>query len=85
MQEKLYRELYEEIERMLPVFRFLLAAQKRWAGKSGMNTLRQSVASGTPARKSATELDEYAKKFYDWLDPQKRSTIRLCIHWQAVM
>lgn len=68
---------------MLPVFKFLLATQKNRPSKSGMNSLRQAVSSDFPTRKSPSELDEYAKKFYEWLDPQKRSTIRLCMHWQA--
>ena len=68
---------------MLPVFKFLLATQKKGSSKSGMNSLRQAVSSDSPTRKSPSELDEYAKKFYEWLDPQKRSTIRLCMHWQA--
>ena len=86
LEEKLFLELYAEIERMEPVFRYLLAAQQRGKAKVGMSSLRQSVATvATPPRKTSAELDEYAKKFYDWLDPQKRSTIRLCIHWQAFM
>ena len=84
LEEKLFSELYAEIERMEPVFRYLLAAQQRGKDKVGMSSLRQSVATmATPSRKPQGELDEYAKKFYDWLDPTQRSTIRLCIHWQA--
>ena len=37
----------------------------------------------TPMRKATGDLDQYAKKFYEWLDPTKRSTIRLCMHWQV--
>lgn len=69
---------------MLPVFKFLLATQKNRPSKSGMNSLRQAVSSSdsrTP--KLQSELDGYTKQFYEWLDPQKRSTIRLCMHWQA--
>ena len=76
--------MYAEIEQMLPVFKFSLATQKKGSSKSGMNSLRQAVStSDSPTPKSQSELDEYAKKFYEWLDPQKRSTIRLCMHWQA--
>ena len=85
LEEKLFSELYAEIERMEPVFRYLLAAQLRGKAKEGMSSLRQSVASSSSSspRKPAQELDEYVKQFYEWLDPEKRSTIRLCIHWQA--
>ena len=69
---------------MQPLFKFLLATQKKGSSKSGMNSLRQAVSSSdSPTPKLQSELDEYAKKFYEWLDPQKRSTIRLCMHWQA--
>ena len=70
---------------MEPVSRKLLAAQQP-KKKVGMSSLRQSVASGaTSARTLSVDLDEYAKQFYEWLDPRKRSNIRVCIHWQACM
>ena len=69
---------------MLPIFKFLLATQKKGSSKTGMSSLRQAVSSSdAPTMKSPFELDAYTKKFYEWLDPQKRSTIRLCMHWQA--
>ena len=69
---------------MQPVFKFLLASQKKGSSKSGMNALRQAVSSSdTSTPKSQSELGAYAKTFYEWLDPQKRSVIRLCMHWQA--
>ena len=69
---------------MLPIFKFLLATQKKGSSKTGMSSLRQAVSSSdAPTTKSPSELDAYTKKFYEWLDPQKRSTIRLCMHWQA--
>ena len=62
MDEKLFSEFYAEIERMEPVFRYLLAAQQRGKDKVGMSSLRQSVATvATPARKPTEELDESAK------------------------
>ena len=84
LEERVFEKLYTEIERMRPVFQFLLAPQTGRKNKEGMASLRQAVATvATPVRKPQGELDEYAKKFYEWLDPGKRSTIRLCIHWQA--
>ena len=84
LEEGLFAELYAEIERMAPVFEYLLAAQQRGGDKNGMASLRQGVASmATPMRKAAELLDQYAKKFYEWLAPTKRSTIRLCMHWQV--
>ena len=76
--------MYDEIEQMLPIFKSLLATRKQGSNKTGMSILRQSVSSSdTTTTKATSELDAYTKKFYDWLDPQKRSTIRLCMHWQA--
>ena len=84
LEEGLFAELYAEIERMAPVFEYLLAAQQRGGDKNGMASLRQGVATmATPMRKATGDLDQYAKKFYEWLDPTKRSTIRLCMHWQV--
>ena len=86
LEEKLFSEFYAEIELMEPVFRYLLAAQQRGKAKVGMSSLRQSAATGaTSARIPSADLDEYPRQFYEWLDPQKRSTIRLCIHGQAFM
>ena len=61
LKEKLFSELYEEIDRMDPVFRYLLAAQLRGKAKEGMSSLRQPVSSSsaTSARKPAQELDEH--------------------------
>ena len=87
LKEKLHSELYAEIDRMEPVFRHLLEAQLRGKAKEGMSYLRQSVSpsSSTRPQKPAHDLDggRGGKTFYEWLDPQKRSTIRLCMHWQA--
>ena len=76
--------MYDEIDTMLPIFKSLLASRKQGTNKTGMSSLRQSVSSSdTTTKISSSELDAYTKKFYEWLDPQKRSTIRLCMHWQA--
>ena len=72
LEEGLFAELYAEIERMGPVFEYLLAAQQRGGDKNGMASLRQGVASmATPMRKAAELLDQYAKKFYEWPGPHK--------------
>ena len=68
---------------MLPIFKALLS-QKTQGIKTGMSSLRQSVSQTEQSRDVAqSELDTYTKKFYDWLDPDQRSVIRLCMHWQA--
>ena len=85
-QDNLYHQLYEEIERMQPVFKVLLAGKMKRKAE-GMSQLRASVSQlqeSSPV-KSLTELDAAAQKFYDWLDPQKRSAIRMCMHWQVVL
>ena len=75
--------MYDEIDQMLPIFKFLLATRKQGSNKTGMSSLRQSVSQTEQTSHAQSELDTYTKKFYDWLDPRQRSAIRLCMHWQA--
>jgi hypothetical protein len=77
------KELYEEIDVMLPVFEYLLAPKK---GKtpSGASMLRSSQedAVATVAKDPAL-LKSHSKKAYEWLSPTAPSRIRMLIHWQA--
>ena len=69
---------------MHPVFKFLLAPQTGRKNKEGMASLRQVVATvATPQRKAQGELDTYAKQLFDWLNTEKKSVIRMMMHWQA--
>ena len=84
LQDKICEELYDELERMIPVFRYLLAPQLSRKTKDGMSALRQGVAAmPTPQqKKDPEELDKQAKLLVEWFAMQK-SKIRMLLHWQA--
>ena len=52
LQEKVCEDLYEELDRMIPVLQYLLAPQLSRKTKDGMSALRQGVAAvPTPQQK----------------------------------
>ena len=84
MQEKLQKELYEEIDGILPALRYCLAPKKVME-KKGASMLRSSgnqsiAASGA---KDTQELHKYAKELYEWMDLKKASRIRMILQWQG--
>ena len=84
LEERVFEELYTEIERMRPVFQFLLAPQTGRKNKDGMASLRQAVSTvATPQRKGPGELDTYTKQLCDWLNTGQKSVIRMMMHWHA--
>ena len=84
LQEKVCEDLYEELDRMIPVLQYLLAPQLSRKTKDGMSALRQGVAAmPTPQQKKDPELlDKYAKALVEWF-AQPKSKIRMLLHWQA--
>ena len=82
--EKVCEELYEELDRMIPVLQYLLAPQLSRKTKDGMSALRQGVAAmPTPQqKKDPEELDAKAKMLVEWFAMPK-SKIRMLLHWQA--
>ena len=84
LQDKVCEELYEELDRMVPVFQYLLAPQMSRKTKDGMSALRQGVAAvPTPQQKKDPEtLDAKAKMLVEWFAMSK-SKIRMLLHWQA--
>ena len=84
LQEAICVELYEELERMIPVLQYLLAPQLQRKTKDGMSALRQGIAAvPTPQQKKDPELlDRHAKTLVDWFTNPK-SRIRMLLHWQA--
>ena len=84
LQERVCEELYEELDRMIPVLQYLLAPQLSRKTKDGMSALRQGVAAiPTPQqRKDPDQLDKHAKTLVDWF-AQSKSKIRMLLHWQA--
>ena len=85
MQEKIRKELYEEIERILPAIEYCLAPKKPYA-KKGASMLRSAAGPpNTPEvkAKDPQQLDEYAKALYEWMDTQRVSRIRMMLQWQG--
>ena len=84
LQDAVCVELYEELERMIPVLQYLLAPQMQRKSKDGMSALRQGiVAVPTPQQKKDPEtLDTKAKMLVEWFAMPK-SKIRMLLHWQA--
>jgi len=85
MNEVKFKELYEEIARILPSLEYCLAPRKV-AAKEGAASLRGSVAAPAVSEqqaKSPTELDKHAKCIFEWLDPNGVSRIRMLLHWQS--
>jgi len=78
LEERIFEDLYTEIERMHPVFKFLLAPQTGRKNKEGMASLRQVVATvAIPQRKPQGELDTYANLLNEWPTTERKSAIRM--------
>ena len=78
-----YRELYEEIDSILPSFEYCIAP-KKVSEKAGAASLRSSAGgTATYQAKDPAELDKHAKILYEWLDTTKVSRIRMLLNWQA--
>ena len=84
LQEVKCKELYEEIEMILPSLKYCLAPRKA-AQKSGAASLRASAVAPEVlvSTKSAADLDKHAKCIFDWLSSGKPSRIRMLLHWQS--
>ena len=84
MKPEMLKELYAEIDEMLPCLQYCLAPEKV-SEKSGAAALRAAAGSSVepPRVKEPEKLDEYAKKLYSWLDTSKVSRIRMLAHWQS--
>ena len=84
LNPKMYEEFYKEIDTILPSLQYCLAPKKQYE-KKGAAALR---ASGMDAavladKKSETDLDQHAKKLYEWLDKTKLSRVRMMATWQS--
>ena len=84
MNEQMYNEFYAEIDRMRPMFEYLLANKKN-KPVSGMASLRSgnAGAAGTTLARDEVTLRKYSEEVYAWLDKSKMSRIRMFIKWQS--
>ena len=82
LKDTLYKEVYEEIERILPSLEYCLAARK-YAQKSGAAALRGSSSSQhVVSAKDPEQLDRHAKVLHEWLGAPV-SRIRMLLQWQG--
>ena len=80
----MYEEFYKEVDLILPSLQYCLAPKKQHERK-GAAALRASGmdAAVQPGTKTEAELDQHAKKVYEWLDKGKLSRVRMMAHWQS--
>ena len=76
------KELYEDIDNVLPSLKYCLAPRKT-PTKEGAASLRSSAAAPavSGASISRPELEKHACIVYDWLSGTKPSRIRMLLHW----
>lgn len=85
LKEEKYKEIYEEIDRIIPSLEYCLAP-KKVSAKTGASSLRSS---GTELQqqvcigKDEGQLDTHAKILYEWLDTSKVSRVRMLLSWQS--
>ena len=84
LSERIFTEVYAEIDKILPSVTFCLAPRK-YAEKKGANLLRSSAMGnpGVVSSRSRADLQKHAKILYEWLDPVKISRLRMLMNWQA--
>ena len=84
LKENMYKDLYLEIDKILPSLQYCLAPKKAFE-KKGSSVLRASAVDNAVATvsKSEPDLDKHAKTVYDWLDKDKPSRIRMLQTWQS--
>ena len=76
------KELYDEIDRVLPSLEYCLAPKKQ-SDKKGVASLRSSSEVSVPESKPTEELCKHGSILYDWLSAEKPSRIRMLMNWQA--
>ena len=73
MLEKMFKEVYEEIDKILPAIAYCLAPKKAGV-KSGATALRASATvseqeAQTGGTKTPETLDQHSKALYEWMAP----------------
>ena len=78
------KELYTEIDDLLPSLKYCLAPRKT-PKKEGAASLRASAAAPVVSGSAASrpELDKHARIIHEWLAGSKPSRIRMLLHWQS--
>ena len=78
------KELYEEIDSILPSLKYCLAPRKT-PMKEGAASLRASAAAPVVSGPSVSkpELEQHARIIHEWLQGARPSRIRMLLHWQS--
>ena len=83
MKEAVYKEFYDEINKILPSVRYCLAP-KKVSQKSGAASLRSAVVVSAPVSdKDEVKLVEHGAILYDWLNNNAASRVRMMLQYQA--
>ena len=85
LKANLSKELYTEINQLLPSLEYCLAPKKVSAKKAGAASLRSAGVSSLDepvSKKTDTELDKHGKILYDWIS-KDQSRIRMLLNYQA--
>ena len=81
IDKRLYDRVIVEVQAIQPSFDYLNAGQKKAEGSSSLSGLSYAQNANTEAIKSAKDVEQHAKKVYDWLIVQ--SVLRDFIHHTA--
>lgn len=83
LKEKMFEEVYNEVERVLPSLKFCLAS-KKYVAKQGAASLRSSTSTqNAVSEKDPADLDKHAKVVFEWLNPERPSRIRMLAQYQG--
>ena len=83
IMEAVFKEFYDEVDRILPRLTYCLAP-KKVSEKSGAASLRSNATESSRASdKTEAELNRHAKVLWEWLDVKVISRIRMMMAWQA--
>ena len=81
-----FKELYEEIDRILPSLEYCLAPKKTFEKKDGAASLRTAGVSSmdvSQPAKDPAELDRHGAALYEWVKKDNPSRIRMLQNFQA--
>ena len=76
------KQLYEEIDKIMPSLIYCLAPKKEFE-KKGAAGMRCGVTQTVSEAKDPVELAKHGKILYEWLDTDQVSRIRMLFHWQG--
>jgi hypothetical protein len=86
LDDKIYKGLYAEIDKILPYLEYVCAPKKPRQSKGGVSSLRsnqQSTDTPDTAPKEPAKLEAAGKIVYEWLDTDNLSFIRMMLEWQS--